>query len=67
MDLVKEQYLSLLLSRKEAAIYLNVSERWMHRAKVHGIPFYKIGKSVFFTKADLDSFIAKHRIGGDVK
>jgi excisionase family DNA binding protein len=67
VDLIKEQYLSLLLSRKEAAIYLNVSERWMHRAKEHGIPFHKIGKWVYFTKADLDSYIAKHRIGGEVK
>jgi excisionase family DNA binding protein len=67
VDLIKEQYLSLLLSRKEAAIYLNVSERWMYRAKEHGIPFHKIGKWVYFTKADLDSYIAKHRIGGDVK
>ena len=66
MDLIKEQYLSLLLSRKDAASYLNVSERWMHRAKEHGIPFHKIGKWVYFTKADLDSYIAKHRIGGEM-
>jgi hypothetical protein len=65
--LITENVSSTLLSRKDAAIYIRKSERWMHRAKEHGIPFYKIGKSVFFTKADLDSFIAKHRIGGDVK
>jgi hypothetical protein len=65
--LITENVSSTLLSRKDAAIYIRKSERWMQRAKEHGIPFYKIGKSVFFTKADLDSFIAKHRIGGDVK
>ncbi len=67
MELIKEKYLTALLKRKEAADYLNVSERWMHRAKEHGIPFHKIGKWVYFTKADLDSYIAKHRIGGDMK
>jgi hypothetical protein len=61
-----EQVSSSLLSRKDAAIYIHKTERWMHRAKEHGIPFYKIGKSVFFTKADLDSYIAKHRIGGEM-
>lgn len=65
--LISEQVSSTLLSRKDAAIYLNVSERWMHRAKEHGIPFHKLGKWVYFTKADLDAYIAKHRIGGDVK
>jgi len=58
---------SALLTRKQAAAYLNKSERWMQRARAHGIPFHKIGKWVYFTKADLDSYIAKHRIGGDVK
>jgi len=64
--LITEQVSSSLLSRKDAAKYLNVSERWMHRAKEHGIPFHKIGKWVYFTKADLDSYIAKHRIGGEM-
>jgi excisionase family DNA binding protein len=64
---ITEQVSSTLLSRKDAAIYLNVSERWMYRAKEHGIPFYKIGKWVYFTKVDLDSYIARHRIGGEMK
>ena len=64
--LATEQVSSSQLSRKDAASYLNVSERWMHRAKEHGIPFHKIGKWVYFTKADLDSYIAKHRIGGEM-
>lgn len=64
---ITEQVSSTLLSRKDAAIYLNVSERWMYRAKEHGIPFHKIGKWVYFTKVDLDSYIARHRIGGEMK
>jgi len=64
---ITEQVSSTLLSRKDAAIYLNVSERWMYRAKEHGIPFHKIGKWVYFTKVDLDSYIASHRIGGEMK
>ena len=57
---------SALLTRKEAAIYLNKSERWMQRARVHRIPFIKLGKSVYFTIPDLDKYIARNRIGGDV-
>ena len=64
--LITENVSSTLLSRKDAAIYLNVSERWMHRAKEHGIPFHKLGKSVYFTIPDLDRYIARTRIGGDV-
>ena len=57
---------SALLTRKEAAIYLNKSERWMQRARVHHIPFIKLGKSVYFTIPDLDKYIARNRIGGDM-
>ena len=64
--LITEKVSSTRLSRKDAAIYLNVSERWMYRAKEHGIPFHKIGKWVYFTKADLDSYIAAHRVSGDM-
>ena len=56
-----------LLTRKQAAVYLMKSERWMQRAKVHHIPFVKMGKSVYFLIPDLDKYIARNRIGGDVK
>lgn len=62
-----EQFIeSALLTRTQAAIYLNKSERWMQRAKAHRIPFIKLGKSVYFTVLDLDKYIARNRIGGDV-
>ena len=57
---------SALLTRRQAATYLNKSERWMQRAKAHRIPFIKLGKSVYFTIPDLDKYIARNRIGGDV-
>lgn len=57
---------SALLTRKQAAAYLNKSERWMQRARAHGIAFHKLGKSVYFTIPDLDKYIARTRIGGDV-
>ena len=57
---------SALLTRKQAALYLNKSERWMQRARAHHIPFVKLGKSVYFMIPDLDKFIARNRIGGDM-
>ena len=57
---------SALLTRKQAAVYLNVSERWMQRARTHHIPFIKMGKSVYFTIPDLDRYIARSRIGGQM-
>ena len=57
---------SALLTRKEAALYLNKSERWMQRARAHHIPFIKLGKSVYFMIPDLDKYIARNRIGGDM-
>ena len=33
-----------LLTKKEAASYIRVTERWMQRATTHGIPVIKIGK-----------------------
>lgn len=57
---------SALLTRKQAAEYLNKSERWMQRAKAHLIPYIKLGKSVYFTMPDLDKYIARNRIDGDL-
>lgn len=64
---MKEIETSALIKRKDAALYLNVSERWLHRARAHGIPFVKMGKSVYFLITDLDNYIQSKRIGGGVK
>jgi hypothetical protein len=67
MNDVHEQYTSALLKRKDAAIYLNQSDRWMQRARAHGIPFIKLGKTVYFLITDLDAYIERNRIGGGVR
>jgi excisionase family DNA binding protein len=61
---LKEKFDSALLKRKEAAIYLNVSERWLQRYRAHGIPAVKLGKHTMFLITDLDSYIQRNRIAG---
>jgi excisionase family DNA binding protein len=50
-----------LLTKKEAASYIRVTERWMQRATTHGIPVIKIGKFRMFLKSDLDAYIDRSR------
>jgi excisionase family DNA binding protein len=57
---------SQLLTRREAATYLGVSEQTLAAWKCTGrrqVPCIKIGRMVRYRKADLDSFIAKHAEG----
>lgn len=53
--------LSPLLCRKDAARYLGVSHQtlaqWAYNQRV-ALPYLKLGRRVFYRKADLDSFIA---------
>jgi len=54
---------SHLLTRREAAAYLGVSEQTLAVWKCLGrynIPCIKIGRMVRYRKADLDAFIAQH-------
>lgn len=51
---------SALIKKSEAAIYLNVSERWLQR-NTHKIPHIKMGKSVMFLIPDLDAYIQRNR------
>ena len=46
-----------LLTRTQAANYLNTTVRWMHGAPEHGIPYVKLGRNVFFLASDLDAYI----------
>ena len=51
------------LSMAEAAEYLNVTERWVKRAKEEGrLPFVRIGRYVRIQVADLDQLLAAGRI-----
>ncbi len=52
-----------LLSRKEAAKYLGVSEQTLaiwKCTKRYDLPFVKIGRLIKYRKADLDGFIFKN-------
>lgn len=54
---------SILLTRREAAVYLGVAEQTLAVWKCTGrrsLPFVKIGRLVRYRKADLDAFILEH-------
>lgn len=58
---------SALLTRKEAARYLNVAvqtlAQWACTGRV-SLPFYKIGRKAMYKICDLDAFIASNGQGG---
>ena len=56
-----------LLTRTQAASYLNTTVRWMHRAPEHGIPYVKLGRNVFFLASDLDAYIKRNRVSGEMR
>lgn len=53
-----------LLTQKEAAAMLRMSEAWFERQrwKKTGIPYIKIGGRVFYDKKDLLHWIKKNRL-----
>ena len=64
MQAAKQEFQSALLKNKEAAIYLNVTPRWLQRYRAHGIPAVKMGKQTMFLITDLDAYIQRNRIAG---
>lgn len=61
------QFRPALLTRKEAAIYLGVSERTLAIWKCTGrysLPVIKIGRLAKYRKADLDAFIESREQAG---
>lgn len=58
---------SAILNRSEAAQYLHVTERWMMRARSHGIASIKMGRHRYFLITDLDAYIARCRVAGEMK
>lgn len=52
---------SYLLTRREAAVYLNVSQRTLDQLVADGLPRVKIGSCVRLERADLDAFIAAQK------
>jgi hypothetical protein len=63
MQEIKEKFQSALLKKSEAAIYLNVTPRWLQRNACK-IPHIKMGKSVMFLITDLDAYIQRNRKAG---
>ena len=56
-----------LLTRKQAAAYLGVTERTLAVWKCTGrynLPCVKIGRLAKYRKSDLDAFIARRTVGG---
>ncbi len=55
-----------LLTRREAAGYLGVTERTLAVwacTKRYGLPIVKIGRLVRYRRADLDAFIERRTVG----
>ncbi len=54
------------LTRKQAANYIGVTTGtlavWATTGR-YDLPFYKIGRLVYYSRNDLDTFLANHRVG----
>jgi excisionase family DNA binding protein len=50
-----------LLTQRDAALYLHLSERTLERMRVAGTGprFVRIGKSIRYRQQDLDAFVAR--------
>ena len=59
-----------LMTRREAAAYLGLTEQtlavWKCNGR-YGLPCVKMGRLVRYRKADLDAFIARRTVGGSVE
>jgi len=55
-----------LYNEAAAALYLGIAARtlalWRSNG-AYGLPFVRIGRSVRYSRAELDAFIAKHTVG----
>lgn len=60
---------NILKSRKEAAIYLNIEPQtlavWACTGR-YGLPMIKIGRCAKYRQSDLDAFIERNVVGGEV-
>ncbi|MVM36447.1 hypothetical protein GO730_00295 [Spirosoma sp. HMF3257] len=48
-----------LMSESEAMKYLKRDANTLHHYQKHGLGFYKKGKEVWYTKGDIDDWLAK--------
>lgn len=65
----EQQQVDKLLSRKEAAYYLNIAPQtlavWACQRR-NSLPLIKIGRHVKYRQSDLDAFIARNTVGTEV-
>ncbi|WP_431307155.1 helix-turn-helix domain-containing protein [Acidithiobacillus acidisediminis] len=56
-----QQSISNLLTTRDAAAYLRLSESWLNKDRVltGRIPFVRIGRAVRYRQHDLEQFIAQ--------
>ena len=55
------------LSERTAASHIKASVQFLQRDRVsrlHGIPFYRMGRHVRYLKSDLDHWLMSNRVGG---
>lgn len=51
------------LTTRDAAQYLGTKTAFLHNLRKEGkLHYYKIGKTIFFRKADIDRLISQNRI-----
>jgi excisionase family DNA binding protein len=55
-----------LLNVRQAAVYLNVTERWIKRAVAERrIPYTRTGRLIQFKREDLDSYVEGNMVYPD--
>lgn len=53
------------MNRREAAAYLGFSESTLAadaRTGVHGVPFVRLGRKVFYLRSHLDKWLSRHGV-----
>ena len=58
-----------LLSEKEVEKFFGLNFRTLQRERTNGvgIPYHKIGRRVFYRIADIEEFLAAHKVGEVVR
>ncbi|MGA7181260.1 MAG: helix-turn-helix domain-containing protein [Thiobacillaceae bacterium] len=64
------QPLKPLLTRRQAAEYLGVKEKTLAQwatAGRYGLPYIRVGRKAMYRQSDLDAFIERNVVGGEVQ
>lgn len=66
----KQRSKSPLIDRKEAANYLGIKPQTIAAWACHGrypLPYVKIGRRAMYRQSDLDAFIERNVVGGEMQ